>query len=177
MTWFGGFRCYSCSWPCGLTCEARGGGRSSQSWCETTVDCAWGGGKKKTRGRGWIERWKERIKQRKGNNVSGGEQWGEKRCDTRTTGLTCEGQVWKIWVVHKCRITNRFMCLVFLKLFFWLSNNCCIGSLRVLTAVLEKLWRQSWGKGVYVCLCVVWRSAGDVEMRVRIHVNGDEGHV
>lgn len=91
---------------------------------------------------------------------------GKKRCDTRSTGLTCEGQVWKIWVVHKCRITNRFMCLFFLKLFFWLSNNCCIGSLRVLTAVLEKLWRQSWGKGVYVCLCVVWRFVGDVEMLV-----------
>lgn len=69
-------------------------------------------------GGGWIERWKERELNREGGIMWAGRAVGGKRCDTRSKDLTCEGQVWKVGVVHECWITNRFMCLFFLKLFF-----------------------------------------------------------
>lgn len=148
MTWFGGFQCYSCSWPCGLTCEAWGWGRSSQScyesWWETTVDCAWS--KKKKEEEVGNERWKERELNRGVKKCEWGKT-GEKRDDTKS--LVCMFEIYE-----SSTSVGSATASCFLLFFYWLSNNCCIGSLRVLTAVLEKLWRSLEGR-VCMSMCVL----------------------
>lgn len=117
-------------------------------------------------GGGWIERWKERELNREGGIMWAGESSGGKKMwhEEQGSNLWRAGlEGWSCpWVLDH----QPLHVFVFFKAFF-------SGTLTIVVLEVSEFWQlcsKSCDGGlegrVCVCLCVVWRSVGDVEILV-----------